>query len=346
MKAIRKALMTVCWTVVFLLLVTFVIPPTTYHFFAGETLLMQVMVYESGTVHRHRTSADTVTELLLEMGIPLNPMDRTNHAANSPVWDGMNLIIFREVAIGIQINGGQVTPQLMRPGTTVGQVLVQQQFERNMTLLYGGDMTRYVQNGETINFLTWDSRFYTETEVLPYETIENRTRSVRAGRSHIRQEGVPGEHQVTSAVVIIGGEERNRGIISSNVVAEPIDEIIDIGTGRLGDIVDVNADDFHYVRRIRMEATAYTAGFGCTGKHPWDPWYRITASGREVEHGIVAVDRNVIPLGTWLYVEGRGFALAADVGGAIRGNKIDIFMECIIAARRWGRRHLYVWVLE
>jgi 3D (Asp-Asp-Asp) domain-containing protein len=95
-----------------------------------------------------------------------------------------------------------------------------------------------------------------------------------------------------------------------------------------------------------MEATAYTAGYCCTNKHPWDPWYRITASGREVEHGIVAVDRTLIPLGTRLYVDGYGFAIAADVGGAIRGYKIDLFMEDLGDALRFGRRHIYVWVLD
>jgi len=95
-----------------------------------------------------------------------------------------------------------------------------------------------------------------------------------------------------------------------------------------------------------MEATAYTSGYGCTGKLPCDPWYGITASGMHVRHGVVAVDRTLIPLGTRLYVEGYGFAIAADVGGAIRGYKIDLFMYCINDARRFGRRHINVWILD
>jgi len=304
------------------------------------------MVYDSGQVTRHRTGSATVSDLLNELGIPLNQLDRTNHATHAPVWDGMNLIIFRELVHGVRIDGEYMGAQMILPGSTVGQILVKHQLEHDIMLLYGGDLTRYVENGEVLEFSTWDSRFYTEHEVIPYDTIENRTGNVRQGMNHVRQEGVPGEHEVTSAVVIIGGEEQNREVIGSNVTAEPICEIIDIGTGRMGALADVNADDFHAVRMIRMEATAYTAGFSCTGKHPWDPWYRITASGRRVEHGIVAVDRTVIPLGTWLYVEGYGIALAADVGGAIRGNKIDLFMECIQEARRFGRRHINVWILE
>ena len=341
-----KTIKTVGWILVFLLAMIIVAPPTTRHFFAGDAQLMQVAVYDSGEVHRHRTGADTVFDLFNELGIRLNPLDRTNHATDSPVWDGMSLVICREVNFGVQINQGPVASQVILPGTTVGQIMVQQQFEHGLTLLYGGNLARYVESDEVINFVTWDSRFYTEHEAIPYATIENHTGAVREGRSHIRQTGVPGEHEITSAVVIIGGEESNREIINSSILAHPIDKIIDIGNAPLGALTDVTAPDFHYVRHLRMEATAYTAGFSCTGKHPWDPWYRITASGMEVRHGVVAVDRNVIPLGTRLYVENYGFAIAADVGGAIRGYKIDLFMECINAARRFGRRHINVWILD
>ena len=341
-----KIIKTFGWIVVFLLAMIFIAPPTTQHFFAGDAQLMQVVVYDSEEVHRHRTGVETVSELLNELGIRLNPLDRTNHATDSPVWDGMNLIIFRELAFEVQINRGPAAAHVTLPGTTVGQILVQQQFERGLTLLYGGELARYVENDEVINFTTWDSQFYTQHEIIPYEIIENHTGAVREGRSHIRQTGVEGEHEITSAVIIIGGVESNREVINAATIVQPVDKIIDIGNAPLGALTDVTAPDFHYVRRVRMEATAYTAGFSCTGKHPWDPWYRITASGMEVTHGVVAVDRNVIPLGTRLYVDGYGFAIAADVGGAIRGYKIDLFMECIQAARRFGRRHIYVWILD
>ena len=346
MKALN-AVKTVVWAIVILLVITFAIPPTTHHFFAGYGQLIEVTVYDQETVHRHETHGGTVADLLLEIGIELNPLDRTSHATHSPIWDGMVLVIIREVDFEVRINHNFKAAQVVMPGLTVGHLLVQQQFEHGLTLLYGGDLARYIESGEAINFYTWDSRFYTDYEYIPYEIIENHTGAVRAGRSHVRQQGEMGQHSVTSAVVIIGGEEQSRDVISARTVAEPVPAIIDIGTGRLGALTDVTAPDFHYVRHLRMEATAYTAGFSCTGRHPWDPWYRITASGREVEHGIVAVDRNVIPLGTWLYVENYGFALAADVGGAIRGYKIDLFMECIIDARRFGRRHnVNVWILE
>jgi peptidoglycan DL-endopeptidase CwlO len=63
-----------------------------------------------------------------------------------------------------------------------------------------------------------------------------------------------------------------------------------------------------------------------------------TASGLPVGPGVVAVDPNVIPLGTRLFIPGYGPGIAADTGSAIRGNIIDLWMPSTAAALRWGRR--------
>ena len=70
-----------------------------------------------------------------------------------------------------------------------------------------------------------------------------------------------------------------------------------------------------------MTSTAYTASCnGCSG---------TTATGVNLNANpnakVIAVDPRVIPLGTKVYVEGYGYAVAADTGGAIKGNKIDVF---------------------
>ncbi len=60
----------------------------------------------------------------------------------------------------------------------------------------------------------------------------------------------------------------------------------------------------------------------------------------------IAVDRSVIPLGTKVYVENYGYAIAEDVGGAIKGNKIDIYVNSTAEAYRWGRRTVTIYILE
>ena len=284
----------------------------------------------------------TGMDILREISTLLQDDDSEGEIA----WDTLRVNIARELRFTVRIDNFTIGTRTTRANTSVRQALHHIQNEKNIALIYGGNYDRLIFNGETLNLRTFRSRLERSTVTLYYETYENLTNYVREGLSFIRRAGINGEKEVITKITYIGGVKQICEIVETHVAVDPVNAIHDIGTGQLGALADVTAPDFHYIRRVRMEATAYTAGFSCTGRRPGDRGYRITASGREVEHGIVAVDRTVIPLGTHLYVEGHGFALAADVGGAIRGYKIDLFMECIRDARQFGRRHLYVWILE
>jgi 3D (Asp-Asp-Asp) domain-containing protein len=93
---------------------------------------------------------------------------------------------------------------------------------------------------------------------------------------------------------------------------------------------------------MTMEATAYTAYCdGCTG---------ITFTGQDLranpDKKVVAVDPNVIPLGSIVHVEGYGEAIAGDIGGAIKGNRIDLHMATKEEAIQFGRRDVVVTIIE
>jgi 3D (Asp-Asp-Asp) domain-containing protein len=69
-----------------------------------------------------------------------------------------------------------------------------------------------------------------------------------------------------------------------------------------------------------------------------------TASGLPVGKGVVAVDPKMIPLRTRMFVPGYGKAIAADVGTAIKGRIIDLWMPSTAAARKWGRKTITITV--
>ena len=96
------------------------------------------------------------------------------------------------------------------------------------------------------------------------------------------------------------------------------------------------------VKTFKVTATAFTANCkGCSG---------VTSTGFNLKKNpdakIIAVDPKVIPLGTKVWVEGYGEAIAADKGGSIKGNKIDVFMSSNKKAINWGRRTVTVKILE
>ena len=92
--------------------------------------------------------------------------------------------------------------------------------------------------------------------------------------------------------------------------------------------------------------TAYGPGFESTGKRPGDPGYGITATGRLAKpHRTVAVDPSLIPLGSLVYIDGIGYRIAEDVGGAIKGQHIDVFFADDNDAKVFGvKRHVKVFV--
>lgn len=94
-------------------------------------------------------------------------------------------------------------------------------------------------------------------------------------------------------------------------------------------------------KTLQVTATAYTAYCkGCSG---------VTKTGINLRKNpnmkVIAVDPSVIPLGTKVWVEGYGNAIAGDIGGSIKGNKIDIFVPDKATAYQWGRRVVTIKIL-
>lgn len=91
---------------------------------------------------------------------------------------------------------------------------------------------------------------------------------------------------------------------------------------------------------IEAIVTAYTKNDpGMDGKG-------ITFTGTKARPGIAAVDPAVIPLGSVLYVPGYGYARAEDIGGAIKGNRIDLYFENRSDALKWGRKRMRVEIVQ
>lgn len=95
-------------------------------------------------------------------------------------------------------------------------------------------------------------------------------------------------------------------------------------------------------KTISVSATAYTGQCdGCSG---------VTSTGVDLNADpnakVIAVDPNVIPLGTKVHVEGYGYATAADIGSAIKGNKIDVHVPTKDQAYDWGVRTVNVTIVD
>ena len=164
------------------------------------------------------------------------------------------------------------------------------------------------------------------SEEVPFKTKVKGTDELPAKTQKVVQEGQKGEDKVTYEVTYADGKEIARKEISRERVKKPVTKIIHKST-----VGTINGKE--YSRKFTVKAYSYTGG----GR---------TASGLPAAVGRIAVDPRVIPLGTRVYVEGYGFATAADTGGNIKGNTIDVYYNSAGQCRSWGCRNVMIYILK
>lgn len=165
---------------------------------------------------------------------------------------------------------------------------------------------------------------------LPFITERIANPEMPQGFARKAKEGKQGLERETWQIRYEDGKEVSRSCVGKEVLREPIPALVQYGTLS---VVSRGGQNIHFSKAYDMVATGYTH----TGYN--------TASGIPPSPGVAAVDPRVIPLGTRLYVEGYGKVTALDTGGAIKGNRIDLFYETEQQALQWGVRNTKVYVL-
>lgn len=180
-------------------------------------------------------------------------------------------------------------------------------------------------------------------EPIPYPTQRRASSELRSGASKTLRAGIDGILAVTYRITTRDDKLIRRERLSEKIVRKPVEAIVADGTapgttsrGRLA-----SRGGYYSGRRVlRMTATGYDASPASNGGTS------KTMTGFRVTHGLVAVDPRIIPIGAHLYIEGYGHAVAADVGGAIKGYRIDLGHDSRRGANNIGRRTVIVHILD
>ena len=172
------------------------------------------------------------------------------------------------------------------------------------------------------------------------------------GREKVVQEGKKGSVERKFEIVKENGKEVSRTLLSEKVIQEPQKKIVSVGSKKMVASAQSKKSNVAVSRgssaapsggkEFYVTATAYTAHCnGCTG---------TTATGIDLRANpnlkVIAVDPSVIPLGSKVWVEGYGHAIAGDTGGAIKGKKIDLHVPTKKAAYNFGRRTVKIKVID
>jgi 3D (Asp-Asp-Asp) domain-containing protein len=176
----------------------------------------------------------------------------------------------------------------------------------------------------------------TVREPIPYPTLRKVTSQLRNGTSRTLQKGTNGEKVTVYRVYSrTDGVELRREKLNSRIAKKPVPAIVEVG---IQSALPSRGGYRAGHRSVTMHATYYLP-FACGGSGTGR-----TATGLKAGFGVAAVDPRFIPLGTRLYVEGYGYAIAADTGGAIKGNRIDLCVDSRRDIKGNGKRR--VWILD
>ena len=182
-----------------------------------------------------------------------------------------------------------------------------------------------LKDGTDVEIALYEVQKETVSEATKYKTKVEYTSDLLEGESKVTKKGVKGEDKVTYEIIYLGGVEQSRREIARKTVSKPVTEVVAEGTA-------VSYNGVKYSKVITMVSTGYTH----TGNR--------TATGTWPHRGTMAVDRRVVPMGSYGYVPGYGEVHAEDTGGAIKGNRIDLFFNSRGQAVSWGRRTVDLYI--
>ncbi|WP_088105949.1 G5 and 3D domain-containing protein [Halalkalibacter urbisdiaboli] len=291
------------------------------------------------------TTADTVKELIDELEIAYSKHDKIEPPLSTDVSEEMDIVY--ESAFQVELTSDGEQREIWTTSTTVADFLERE----NVSL---GELDRVepapeeqVNEGTDIRVIRVEKVTDVVEETVAFGTVTRKDNNLDNGKEKVVQAGEAGQVNKHYEVILEDGEEVSRELIETETVRESQDKIVAVGTRPTAPSVSRGSSPTQSAegkkgRTFTVTATAYTASCnGCSG---------ITATGINLNNNrnakVIAVDPNVIPLGSRVYVEGYGNAIAGDTGGAIKGNKIDVHVATQAEARRWGRKQVKITILE
>ena len=293
-----------------------------------------IVVIIDGKEEAFITYKGTVKDVLDENGIEIAHKDKVQPALNEKI-SSKDIITIKK-AVEVEMAVANKTIVLKTAENTVGDMIEAEKEEllvEGIEFINGVDeitpsLDTEISDNLAVKIVKVEVLNEVVSEIINYETIVEEDKTLDINTESVRQAGETGEKEITYKVVKKDGVEVSREVIQSKVTKEPVNEIIAQGTRKVFASRDGKME---YKDLIYCESTAYSG----------DP---ITATGTVPVYnpgGIstIAVDPRVIPLGSLVYVENYGKAIAADTGGLIKGNIIDVFLNSSAACKSWGRKY-------
>lgn len=292
---------------------------------------------------------DTVSAALAKAGVSLGANDLVSADNTARVTDGMGITVTRRCAVSITADGKTVNT-LVEQGT-VSHALSQAGITLGPNDTTNVCQTSNVADGMTIQVGRITYKDVTTTQPVAFSTVTKEDSSIDAGTKSVATQGQNGVKTIVTRQKLCNGKVVQSSVLKAEVTKQPVNEVVTVGTKSLarayasvhpdGSIVDQNGNTVSYRKVYTGRCTAYNCG-------------TYTATGERVHFGLVAVNPNIIPYGSRLYIcspDGGtvyGYAIASDTGGAAMSGRIvaDLYYPSESQCVNFGSRTMNVYVLN
>ncbi|MGC4379261.1 ubiquitin-like domain-containing protein [Fictibacillus sp. Mic-4] len=289
------------------------------------------------------TTKKTVEDFLKETDLDLNQHDQISPGLNTAIANGQTITLKPAYSIQLSV-GGKKAKQVWTTSTTVADFLKQQNVKVGDLDKVKPGMNSSLKDDMKVNVIKVEKVIDVVEEDLPFDTVTKKDHSLTKGNKKVVRSGKKGRVAKRYEVVLENGKEVSRKLVKKKKLSDSKDKVIAVGTKESRDLPVVSRGKSHASsgREFYVESTAYTANCaGCSGR---------TSTGFNLKANpnakVIAVDPGLIPLGSKVYVEGYGYAIASDTGGAIHGKRIDVFVSSNAKANQWGRRTVKIKIID
>lgn len=333
----------------------------------------QIFVTIDGQEQEYYTTAGTIEEFLAEHNLSFASRDDVSHDKTEAIKDGLHLEVNQ--AFEVTINNGGEEKKAWTTGGTIEALLADADVD------YDADSDDEIKPGlkedvtkdTSVNIVRVEKEQDEVTESIAFNTETQEDDSLAKGEERVVTQGEEGKVRKTYEIIKENGEEIDRELVSEEVIEESENRVLAVGTkeqspdpepqpeqGEANIVTLSNSNSEPEPepepepekelasssnsggKSIQMSASAYTASCsGCSG-------YTTTGINLNANPNkkVIAVDPGVIPLGSKVWVEGYGEAVASDTGGHITGNRIDVHVPSKDDAYGWGRKTVEVKILN
>ena len=304
----------------------------------------EVTISVDGNQSKVWTTETQVKDILKEANIKVSEHDSLVKGLDTEI--GADNKIDIQKAFQVSLVDGVNERQVWSTSTTVANFLKQQGIQLNEFDRVENNLKDVITPQSKITVVRVEKVIDVVEDSLDFAIEKKQDASLQQGKQKVVTAGQKGLMTKTYEVVKENGQVVAKNQQSEKVVKEPQKQVVAVGTKNVvvasAATVSRGSSEPASGKEFYVTATAYTPSCsGCSG---------ISATGINLRSGsglkVIAVDPSVIKLGSKVWVEGYGTAIAGDTGGAIKGNRIDILVQSESQASNWGVRKVRVKVLN